>query len=348
MTEQRREPDRQREAQRLVESSHDEFSMLAELHAALRRLATLVAHGVGSSEVFSAVVQELARCLGVPHSTLVRYEPGGNALVLAALDTSGLTRIPAGERVSIDSRSIAALVYRTGRAARVDSCDDARGSAVARVGAPRRRCEVGAPIVVRGALWGAAIVGTSRPEPLPPDTEARVGDFADLVATAIANAQTCAELNASRARIVAATDQARRRFERDLHDGAQQRLVSLELQLRIAEASVPEDLRPLKEQIGRIASGLSGISEDLREISRGIHPAILSKGGLGPALTTLARRSAVPVQLDLSLAAARIRRSGRLLRRRRSAHERGQARTGIAGVRVRARPGCEHSSLDSR
>jgi signal transduction histidine kinase len=97
------------------------------------------------------------------------------------------------------------------------------------------------------------------------------------------------------------SDQARRRFERDLHDGAQQRLVSLVLQLRTAEASVPEDLRSLKEQIARIASGFIGISEDLREISRGIHPAILSKGGLGPALTTLARRSAVPVELDHSL-----------------------------------------------
>jgi signal transduction histidine kinase len=152
---------------------------------------------------------------------------------------------------------------------------------------------------VEGRLWGVAIIGWSRPEPLPPDTEARVGDFTDLVATSIANAETRAELTASRARIVAAGDDARRRIERDLHDGAQQRLVSLGLQLRTAEASVPSELHPLKEQISNVVHGLAGVSEDLHEISRGIHPAILSKGGLGPALKTLARRSAVPVRLDL-------------------------------------------------
>jgi signal transduction histidine kinase len=134
---------------------------------------------------------------------------------------------------------------------------------------------------------------------MPPDTEARVGDFADLVATAIANAEARAALTASRARIVAAGDDARRRIERDLHDGAQQRLVSLGLQLRTAEALVPPEQPALRDHISGIATGLAGASDDLREISRGIHPARLSKGGLGPALETLARRSAVPVELDL-------------------------------------------------
>src|SRR5258705_282689 len=110
-----------------------------------------------------------------------------------------------------------------------------------------------------------------------------------------------AELTASRARIVAAADDARRRLERDLHDGAQQRLVSLGLQLRIAEASVPSELQPLREQISDIVDGLVGVSAEVQEISRGIHPAILSKGGLGPALKTLARRSTVPVELDLAV-----------------------------------------------
>jgi signal transduction histidine kinase len=150
-------------------------------------------------------------------------------------------------------------------------------------------------------VWGAAIVGSSRPEPLPPSTEARVGDFADLVATAIANAATRAELTASRARIVVAADEARRRFERNLHDGAQQRLVSLGLALRTAEASVPAEQGALQAQLAAIVRGLTGVSEDLQEISRGIHPAILSRGGLGPALKTLARRSTVPVVLQLSL-----------------------------------------------
>ena len=136
---------------------------------------------------------------------------------------------------------------------------------------------------------------------MPPDTEARVGDFTDLVATAIANADARAELTASRARIVAASDEARRRFERNLHDGAQQRLVSLGLQLRTVEAGVPPELPALAEQIWDAISGLTEVSDDLREISRGMHPAILSKGGLGPAIKTLARRSAVPVDLHVDV-----------------------------------------------
>jgi signal transduction histidine kinase len=160
---------------------------------------------------------------------------------------------------------------------------------------------VGAPILVDGRVWGAAIVGSSRPEPLPPDTETRLADFTDLVATAIANAETRAQLTASRARIVAAADDARRRIERDLHDGAQQRLVSLGLELRTTEASVPPDLHPLKERISHLVTSVAGISEEVQEISRGIHPAILSKGGLGPALKALARRSAVPVELVLDV-----------------------------------------------
>ena len=155
--------------------------------------------------------------------------------------------------------------------------------------------------MVDGQVWGAAIVGSSRPEPLPPDTEARVGDFADLVATALANAQTREELTASRARIVVAADEARRRIERDLHDGAQQRLVSLGLDLRTAEATLPAGLHGVKAQIAAIATGLAEISQDLREISHGIHPAVLTKGGLGPALKTLARRSTVPVGLDFEI-----------------------------------------------
>jgi signal transduction histidine kinase len=136
---------------------------------------------------------------------------------------------------------------------------------------------------------------------MPLDSEARIGDFTDLVATAIANAATRAELVASRARIVAAGDEARRRLERDLHDGAQQRLVSVGLQLRMAEQAVPPELDEFRGRLAQILSGLTGVSDDLKEISRGIHPAILSRGGLGPALRTLARRSSVPVDLDLTI-----------------------------------------------
>jgi signal transduction histidine kinase len=280
--------------------------VLAEQQAGLRRVATLVARGVDPSEVFSAVTGELARVLGVHYSALWRYQPDGAATLLTARDDDpGVKKMPVGARFSLEGENVPAMVLRTGRPARIDSYENAPGSAAARFRELGLRVAVGAPIVVDGRLWGAAVVGSSRPEPLPPDTEARLADFTDLVATAIANAQAHAELTASRARIVAAADDARRRFERDLHDGAQQRLVSLGLELRTAEACVPPELHQLKEQISRAARGLAGLSEEVQEISRGIHPAILSTGGLGRALKTLARRSTIPVNLDLELGADR-------------------------------------------
>jgi len=285
----------------MVETNRDELTVLIEQQAALRRVATLVARGVPPSDVFAAVVMELSRCLGTDYAALFRCETGGAATLVAARDGPGATKEPVGGRFSLEIENLAATVLRTGRAARMDSHGNAPGSAAANIRELGSRSGVGAPIVVNGRLWGSAIVGSSGPEALPPDTAARVGDFADLVATAIANAATREELTASRARIVAAADDARRRFERDLHDGAQQGLVSLGLELRALEAAVPPELPALKRQISNMVSGLAGISEDLQEIARGIHPAILSKGGLGPALNTLARRSGVPVKLDLRL-----------------------------------------------
>jgi signal transduction histidine kinase len=158
-----------------------------------------------------------------------------------------------------------------------------------------------APIVVDGKEWGVAVVSSSHAQPFPADTEARLTDFAELVAMAIANAQARSDLNASRTRIVTAADDARRRLERDLHDGAQQRLVSLALKARMTEVSLPAGQSPIKEQLAEIVQGLGDVSEELRAISRGIHPAILSKGGLGPALRSLACRSVVPVELDVDV-----------------------------------------------
>lgn len=164
------------------------------------------------------------------------------------------------------------------------------------------RCRVGAPIVVDEHVWGTAVVGSSRAEPLTADTEARIAGFAELVATAIAAATAHDDLIASRARIVAAADDARRRLERDLHDGAQQRLVSLGIQLRLAEASLPPELQTAKDQLSDSVSGLAAVSAELQQISRGIHPVILSEGGFGPALKVLARRCPVPVTLDVAVA----------------------------------------------
>jgi signal transduction histidine kinase len=159
------------------------------------------------------------------------------------------------------------------------------------------RSMVGCPITVEGRLWGLMVVASTRPEPLPAGTEARIARFTELVATAVANTQARAELAASRARIVRSADETRRRIERDLHDGIQQRLVSLGLDLRVAQAGVPTELPQLRAELARVADGLGAALDELRELSRGIHPAILSEGGLGPALKALARRSAIPVEL---------------------------------------------------
>jgi signal transduction histidine kinase len=278
------------------------LSPLAEEQAALRRVATLVARGVGTSELFSAVAEEMARCLHVELAGVLRYEADGTPIRLA-YNEPWWPSLPIGEPVTVEFESVAATVLRTGRAARIDVLNNAveataDGSRLRELGI---RSMVAAPIMVDARMWGLAVVGSSWPESLPADTEARVGEFAELAATAIAAATTRTELIASRARIVTAADDARRRLERDLHDGAQQRLISLALQLRTAQASVTPQQQALKRLLAQVISGLTAVSEELREISHGIHPAILSSGGLVPALKMLARRSTVPVTLDLAV-----------------------------------------------
>ncbi len=282
---------------REAETSRVELQLLADQQAALRRVATLVAQGVKPSEVFSAVAYEVARCLGVHHSALVRFEADGAAILIAYYDEPPSAK-QLGERYPLAEGGVVARVYLTGRAARRDN-QDVSGLSAIRAEEMGVRSVIGAPIVVDGRVLGAALIGSSREEPLPADGEARMREFTDLVATAISNTEARTELKASRARIVTAADGARRRLERDLHDGAQQRLVSLGLELRAVESSLRSETHPMADQIADVVSALTGVSDDLREISRGIHPAILSKGGLVAALKALARRSAVPVELDL-------------------------------------------------
>jgi signal transduction histidine kinase len=196
------------------------------------------------------------------------------------------------------------VVWRTGWSARVDedqwsNVSDPVADRLRELGI---RSMVASPIVVEGRLWGV-VAASSRRGPFPAGTAGRLADFTELVATAVGNAESQAELAASRTRIVAAADETRRRIERDLHDGTQQRLVSLGLELRLAQGMVPAELRELETEIGKVADELKGVIEDLREIARGIHPAILSEGGLGPALRTLARRAAIAVELEVAVMA---------------------------------------------
>lgn len=285
---------------RSIEESQDELSRLASEQAALRRVATLVARGVPPPRVFAAVTVEVGRLLNADVTRLLRYEGDSDAIVLAAWSGSGL-EITVETRLPLDGRDVAALVRDTRGPVRLADVPDASRPIAASPWRLGVRSAVGAPVVVEGRLWGAICAFSIREEPLIEGAESQVADFTDLVAAAIANAQAHADLAASRARVVTATDQTRRKIERDLHDGTQQRLVSLLLALRTATVGVPAQLPELRARLSAIADGLTGALDDLREITRGIHPAILSEGGLRPGLRALARRSAVPVDLDVAV-----------------------------------------------
>ena len=271
----------------------------SEEQAALRRVAMLVARGAPPAEVFEAVVTELRLLLGAENTRLMRYEPDAAASVIASSSEPGM-ELPIGARITLEGRSVAGEVWRTGRAARLDSFEGPPGSVGDLLRQAGVRLAAGAPVLVEDRLWGVMVAGWRRP-PSASGLEDRIGQFSDLVATAISNAQARADLAASRARIVAASDETRRRIERDLHDGAQQRLVTLGLSLKAAEQAVPPEQAGLKQELARVAAGLAGVLDELREMSRGIHPAILTEGGLRPALRALARRSPVPVRLELDV-----------------------------------------------
>jgi signal transduction histidine kinase len=271
------------------------LGQLAEQQAALRRVATLVAEGVPPAEVLTAVADEVNQLLAAQTSAIVRLEADGNVTVVASRGSLS-DQLTAGTRVKLESGFVLTGVIETGRSARKEDYGDAMEGFAAVVHARGIRSAIGAPIVVAGALWGVIVIGTEV-EHFADGTENRLEEFTDLAATAIANAEGRSELAASRARIVATSDETRRRIERDLHDGTQQRLVSLGMHLRLAESTVPPDLDETRQTIARIAGELDRVMDELREISRGIHPAVLSEGGLGPALRTLARRSAIPVEL---------------------------------------------------
>jgi signal transduction histidine kinase len=265
------------------------LARLAEEQAALRRVATMVAQGASPEDLCSAVSEEVDRLFG-SGAAIVRFEHGAPAFVFVS--TSTAFDIPIGTRWEFQEGMASAEVYRTGRSARVDSTEVAgRGRELGVVSS------IATPIVVDGRLWGAVSLG-STDGLLPMDAEERLAKFTDLVATAIANAESKSELAASRRRIVAAGDEARRRIERDLHDGIQQGLIALTFRARAMTRKPPAELACL---VAELAEGLKEVSDELREVSRGIHPTILTEAGLGPALRALARRSNVPIDVDVKV-----------------------------------------------
>jgi signal transduction histidine kinase len=271
------------------------LSRLADSQAALRRVATLVAREPQPAEVFAAVAEEARGLIGSDITTILQLRPEGTATMVAGAGAP-YSDLPAGSLVPAAPGSVSALVRDSGRPARLDRFEPDAGPLAAYLHRLGVHSAVGAPILVEGRLWGVLLAGSATP--LPASTEARLADFAELAAVAISNAGTRAALAGSRARIVTAADETRRRIERDLHDGIQQRLVSLGLELRDAQFAIAERPGVAQRKIDAVAAGLTRTLDDLREISRGIHPAILA-GGLAPALKALARRSSVPVELDI-------------------------------------------------
>jgi signal transduction histidine kinase len=277
------------------------LARLAEEQAALRRVATLVARAAAPEEVFTAVTQEVGRLLGMHLAGMGRYDNDNSVTVLATWAAEGEQHPLVPGPWPLEGDDLASMVWRTGGPVRIDDYDGVPGPIAAFVRDELGICSsVASPILVEGRLWGVLFVHSKwSHQPSARDTESRLTDFTELVAAAIANTEGRAELLASRARIVAAADEMRRRIERDLHDGTQQQLVSLMLELRLAEAAEPADVGQLRTQAAQTAQGLGGVLKELQAISRGIHPAVLSKGGLEPAVRALARRSALPVTLDL-------------------------------------------------
>ncbi len=277
--------------------AHEQLAQLADEQAALRRVATLVAEGATPHRVFDAVQHEVVRMFNAPLSVLLRYDDANGTATLVASDDGFLGPIGRTWSVENDDSAIA-RACRTGLPARSEDIRLRQGP-IADVGrSVGARSAVAVPVVVDGTLWGVMAVGSRETEPLSADFERRLAKFTELLATAIANAEGRAELDASRARIVATADATRRRIERDLHDGAQQQLVGLALALRAAQATVPEELEQHRGELGRVVDGLKAAVDDLREIALGIHPAGLSEDGLAAALKRLVARSPLRVNLD--------------------------------------------------
>jgi signal transduction histidine kinase len=274
------------------------LARLAEEQAALRRVATLVAQGVSPEQVFAAVTEEVVELLSVDYAGLSRYGTDGSVTVIAGAGRNG-DRVPVGHRWVLGGENISTLVFETGRPVRIDGYADASGTLGDAAREEGGGSGVGAPVIVDGRVWGVMATYAHPEQSLPAQTEARLASFTELVGTAIANAESRAALTASRARVVAAADETRRQIERDLHDGTQQRLVSLGLELRSLQATVPPGLGELERRLSYVAEELTSAFEELRELSQGIHPATLSKGGLGPALRALRRRAGVTVELDV-------------------------------------------------
>jgi signal transduction histidine kinase len=279
--------------------SRARLARLAEEQAALRRVATLVARGVPPEQVFAAVTDEVERLLPVDFAHLERYEPDGTFTVLAAAGST-TEHFSSGIRLSLGGRNLATIVFETDRPARIDNyADDSSGPLGTTGREAGIRSAVGTPIMVEGHLWGLIAVASVVKPSLPGDIEVRLASFTELVATAIANAESRAALTTSRARIIAAADESRRRIERDLHDGAQQRLVHAVIVLKLALRALSAGNAGASEMVAEARRHAEQAHTELRELAHGILPAALTRGGLRAGVEALVSRVPLPVSVDV-------------------------------------------------
>jgi PAS domain S-box-containing protein len=274
--------------------------LLMEEQAALRRVATVVAQGAPPEEVFQIVTEEACRLHRFPSAVMQRFDDDGRATIVGRYSEHRPGGFEVGTVIALDEGLANTQVARTGRPARAQYGRSDDGVA-ARMRTLGFRSSVAVPVTVNGRTWGALIAVLREAETVAPETERRLTAFADLAAAALASADARDALEASRARIVSAGDAARRRLERNLHDGAQQRLVSLALKLRLARAKLPEDPSAASALLADSCDELSEALAELRELAHGLHPAILTDRGLGPALEALAARAPFPVAVSIDL-----------------------------------------------
>jgi amino acid transporter/GAF domain-containing protein len=276
--------------------ARERVERLAEEQAALRRVATLIARAVSAEEVFSAVAEEVAGVFNPRIVTICRYQEDA-VVVLSSL---GDPAFPPGSRWPLADPSLAGAVYRMGGPVRIDDFTDGL-TPTCRIYATgsdgRVKSGLGAPIVVDGATWGSVNAGSAEARAFPAEAEERLARFTDLVATSVQNATMREQLVASRARVVAAADESRQRIERNLHDGAQQRLVSLSISLRLVEAQLRTNPEGAAEILSAASEELKHALAELRELARGIHPGALTLDGLRSALAELSERAPIPVQI---------------------------------------------------
>jgi signal transduction histidine kinase len=276
------------------ESAQEE---LTSEQAALRKIATLVAHEAASDRVFEQVTFEAARTVGAIAASLSRFDEDGTVAFVGGWSNSGTLAFPVGSRLPVEATGILAAVRDTGEPQRIDRYEGRTGHVVERLTSFGYGSATAAPVKFGGQTWGALVAAGPRGRPFPPGSERRLMDFADLVAQALANADAYRKLAASRARIVEAGDTERQRLERNLHDGAQQRLVALALQLRVVKATLARDPASAEKLLGEADDQLAQALDELRELARGIHPTVLTNRGLGAAIHALTERAPVPVAL---------------------------------------------------